>query len=172
MADIQTADGLNIGSFAVSQRRLPLVGESGKSPSIYSVGTEGLSPFNERPSTSYMSSSIADVNNVTIGESGFFAKTWSELFGEALTQTDTVLEAMNGIEPSVTFPDSDIGQQLKMISRVIKSRDNLNMDRQFFMAEMGGYDAHSKMNENLDFQDAAISRCKNKWSWSTCDVVQ
>ena len=45
--------------------------------------------------------------------------------------------------PTVTFPATGIGNQLRMIARIIRARTTLNMTRQVFFCSVGGYDTHS-----------------------------
>ena len=149
IADSLTKFGFNTGSFSVTGRQTALINEAGKSPSIYSVGKSGVTPFNQKPTTDNMTSSIADVNNVKTSKSGFFANTWSELFDEAMIQTDTILGSLAGVEPSVSFPSTTIGAQLKIVAQITQARESLNMDRQIFMSEMGGFDSHLNTDETL-----------------------
>ena len=46
-------------------------------------------------------------------------------------------------EVTVAFPNTDIGNQLKQIARVIKSRTSLNMNRQIFFCSIDGFDTHT-----------------------------
>lgn len=45
-------------------------------------------------------------------------------------------------EVSVTFPNTRLGNQLKQVARVIKKRGDLNVMRQVFFVELGGFDTH------------------------------
>ncbi len=45
-------------------------------------------------------------------------------------------------EVTVTFPNNSIGRQLKQAARLIKKRNDLNVDRQIFFVERGGFDTH------------------------------
>ena len=44
---------------------------------------------------------------------------------------------------TTAFPTTDIGNQLKMIARLIAARSSLNMKRQVFFASFGGFDTHT-----------------------------
>ena len=44
---------------------------------------------------------------------------------------------------TVPFPNTTLGNQLKMIARLIQARSPLNMKRQIFFASVGGYDTHT-----------------------------
>lgn len=44
---------------------------------------------------------------------------------------------------SVTFPTTSLGNQLKQVAKLIKLRTLLNMSRQIFFVQIGGFDHHS-----------------------------
>ena len=46
-------------------------------------------------------------------------------------------------EVTVTFPTTNIGQQLKQVARVIKKRTDLGINRQIFFVSIGGFDTHN-----------------------------
>lgn len=47
------------------------------------------------------------------------------------------------------FPTSSLGNQLKMVARIIAAREALSMKRQIFFCSVGGYDTHNNQT-NLD----------------------
>jgi len=49
----------------------------------------------------------------------------------------------NGSEVTAVFPNTDFGNQLKQIARLIKSRTTVGVNRQIFYCSMDGYDTHS-----------------------------
>jgi uncharacterized protein (DUF1501 family) len=46
-------------------------------------------------------------------------------------------------EVTVTFPNTNIGNQLKQVARLIKKRLDLNVNRQIFYCQLGGFDTHN-----------------------------
>ncbi len=46
-------------------------------------------------------------------------------------------------ETTVTFPNTELGNQLKQVARMIKAREILNINRQIFYCHIGGFDTHS-----------------------------
>ena len=46
-------------------------------------------------------------------------------------------------DTTVAFPNTDIGNQLKQIARMIKSRTVLNINRQIFYCTLGSFDTHT-----------------------------
>jgi Uncharacterized protein conserved in bacteria len=64
----------------------------------------------------------------------------NEIHSEALRISRTL---NNATEVTVTFPTSDLGNQLKQIARIIKARATLNVTRQIFYCSFGGFDTHA-----------------------------
>jgi uncharacterized protein (DUF1501 family) len=62
--------------------------------------------------------------------------------------TEAALTANNALssfqEVSVNFPNTNIGRQLKQTARMIKKRGDLNVERQIFYTQQGGYDTHQR----------------------------
>jgi len=46
-------------------------------------------------------------------------------------------------DTTVTFPNTSIGRQLRQVARLIKKRTELNVNRQIFYCQIGGFDTHS-----------------------------
>ena len=44
---------------------------------------------------------------------------------------------------TTTFPNTSIGRQLKQVARLIKTRAGLQVNRQVFFVQIGGFDTHS-----------------------------
>ncbi len=71
----------------------------------------------------------------------------SDLVAAASHVTDQAIAA-NGVfqtfqEVTVTFPNTNIGNQLKQVARVIKKRTDLSVNRQVFFVQLGGFDTHN-----------------------------
>jgi uncharacterized protein (DUF1501 family) len=75
------------------------------------------------------------------------AQPHNNLLEQAYADTVTRSIADNDIltavpTPSTTFPNTDLGRQLKMVARFINARSNLSMQRQIFFCAAQGYDTH------------------------------
>ena len=61
--------------------------------------------------------------------------------------TDLAMQANSTLqtfqEVTVTFPNTSIGNQLKQVARLIKKRLDLNVNRQIFYVQIGGFDHHT-----------------------------
>ncbi len=61
--------------------------------------------------------------------------------------TDLAMQANSALavsqDTTVTFPNTSIGRQLRQVARLIKKRLDLNVNRQIFYVQMGGFDTHT-----------------------------
>lgn len=60
-------------------------------------------------------------------------------------------------EVTAAFPDSYLGRQLKQAARLIKKRTDLNINRQVFFVEMGGFDTHQNQLSTGDGQTGLLA---------------
>ncbi len=56
---------------------------------------------------------------------------------------DTSRSLNQGSEVTVTFPNTPLGNQLKQVARMIKTRAVLGVNRQIFFCTLGGFDTHT-----------------------------
>jgi uncharacterized protein (DUF1501 family) len=59
---------------------------------------------------------------------------------------------------TVTFPSTNLGNQLKQVAKLIKLRTLLNMSRQIFFVQIGGFDHHSNQIGNHDSLLTQVSK--------------
>jgi uncharacterized protein (DUF1501 family) len=61
--------------------------------------------------------------------------------------TDLAIQANGALATSqdvtATFPNTSLGNQLKQVARLIKSKDSLNVNRQVFYVQTGSFDSHT-----------------------------
>jgi uncharacterized protein (DUF1501 family) len=71
----------------------------------------------------------------------------NDLVRAASHMTDQAMAANNALasfqEVTVTFPTTNLGNQLKQVARLIKKRTDLNVNRQIFYCQIGGFDTHA-----------------------------
>ena len=73
----------------------------------------------------------------------------SNYLASASHVTDLAMQANNALltsqdtTPDNRFPRTNIGLQLRQVARLIKNRDNLNINRQIFYVQVGGFDTHT-----------------------------
>jgi uncharacterized protein (DUF1501 family) len=64
----------------------------------------------------------------------------SHVTSQAMT-VNTSLQSYQ--EVTAPFPNTNIGNQLKQVARIIKKRGDLNVRRQIFFVQIGGFDTHN-----------------------------
>lgn len=71
----------------------------------------------------------------------------SELVAAASHITNQAITVNSSLQTSqevtVSFPNSNIGNQLKQVARLIKKRTDLNVNRQVFFCQIDGFDTHN-----------------------------
>ncbi len=122
--------------------------EIGNMVSSYSVSTSGAialtglsSSAADRPRTQ----AVTNIMNLTYPN--LQAQAYSKVAAHAIGTADL----LNGaIAPTAAagyftnpFPNTTLGNQLKMVARLIAARSALNMKRQIFFCSVGGYDTHT-----------------------------
>ncbi len=61
-----------------------------------------------------------------------------------IAQSKYLAGALNGVaSPATPFPNTSLGNQLLQVAKIIKARNNLNVNRQVFFCSQGGFDTHS-----------------------------
>ncbi len=90
----------------------------------------------------------------------------SELIAAASHVTDQAVTVNNSLqsyqEITVQFPPTGIGNQLKQVARLIKKRSDLNVRRQVFFVQIGGFDTHRQQvstHNMLISQTSQAMRC-------------
>ncbi|MDH3529105.1 MAG: DUF1501 domain-containing protein [Acidobacteriota bacterium] len=76
--------------------------------------------------------------------------------------TDAAIQANSALatfeEVTVGFPNTGIGRQLKQVARLIKKQADLNVSRQIFFTERGGFDTHNNQLNNQTINLSQVSQ--------------
>ncbi|MEP7078506.1 MAG: DUF1501 domain-containing protein [Chthoniobacterales bacterium] len=71
-----------------------------------------------------------------------FEQAYADTVARAIADNDLVTTALSGVALQTIFPQTDLGNQLSMVARMIGGRSNLSMRRQIFFCSVDGYDTH------------------------------
>ena len=63
-------------------------------------------------------------------------------------QANSALATGQDTTPEGRFPNTTLGRQLRQVARLIKNRDQLNVNRQIFYVQIGGFDTHTNQLAN------------------------
>src|SRR5262249_13833483 len=115
-------------------------------------GSIGLDGFTEGPNADPVSRAIRSLLGVP--SSNLLVSGAAGVTTRALDNNLLVQSALDGAPPLATvFPDTYLGQQLRMIARLIQVRGSLGLSRQIFFCAADGYDTHG---DQLATQDALL----------------
>ena len=150
MGDLVLSNSLNTSSvftcMSVSGNAVFLSGDTALQ---YQVSTSGAIKIQPATNTSLYGNSAVPgaiynlLHNLTSAhkmENEYLAVTKRALDAESSVSTALALTP-----PTTTFPTDSLGQQLKMVARLINGRSTLGVRRQVFFVSMGGFDLHDNL---------------------------
>ena len=80
-----------------------------------------------------------------------FAAAFGSLSRDAITSSELLNTTLAGATAlQTTFPNTRLGNQLRMIARLISVASSLNVKRQIFFARLGGWDLHADQVDDVD----------------------
>lgn len=74
-----------------------------------------------------------------------FKQTYNNTIQTALSANEQFANAINEVPPFMTFTENEFSNNLQMIARTIAARNRLNMERQVFFVNVGGWDHHDEV---------------------------
>ena len=149
MADVLTKSGIPTNTFSIKGQQILLTGEAGQGPSQFIISSNGLPAFNANPSITDMNDVIRTLNNATTADSGFFAETWSSKLSDTMGKQDLLKTKVDSTVVTTVFPDTDIGNQLKMVTRLMQTAEARGAMRDIFYVSDGSYDTHADVDASL-----------------------
>lgn len=114
-------------------------------PSFVSTqGTIGLGWYDDTPgSNDPNTNAINQIMNLALDGNNLFEKEFSRIKKRAIDNNRVLHTALESAQPITTvFPNTQIGQQLKMVAKLISARVGLGFRRQTFFCEVNGFDTH------------------------------
>lgn len=79
-----------------------------------------------------------------------FGKDISSIMTRAIDANDQLSAQLAGTgDPATVFPESALGAQLQVVSRMIARRQGLGAKRQIFLVRVGGFDTHRNQTNDL-----------------------
>jgi len=182
MGDVLNAEGLITNAFSIDSNSVVLYGEPGVSASPSSVGSGGIKSFNPNPITdgAAMRETIEDLNKATQKDSGFFAETWSSLLHDSLERNEKLDEAISAATITANFPDSSLGRDFEIVSKLIQTHELRGANRDLFYVSTGGFDTHSDVEVNLAARfnnvnaslTAFVAELKTQGLWENVVLVE
>lgn len=83
-----------------------------------------------------------------------YARAYAAVQHRAISAVDVLTDALAAVPtPATPFPNSQLGQQLATVARLIAARDELGMRRQICFVAAGGFDTH---DDQIDLQPGLL----------------
>lgn len=177
MSDVLSRIGHNVGSFSANAFSVALVGEPGVSETPMIVNRDGVPDLFMSGELEKM---VLSLHNSTPSDSGFFGEMWSDALVKSFSTNEILGTELSGITTNTTFPDSRLGDQFRTVSRLIATREARGVDRDTFYVEIGGFDTHADVEENLSGRfievnnaiEAFVTELKHMEVWDNVTIIQ
>ena len=140
---VRELNGSNTAStcISVNGNNLFQTGQAVTSYKVSSVAGFGFSMYKGEAATDPVSVAFREVMGRPY--QNVFEQTWASTVARAVTNSAALQQALAGAQLTTVFPaNSGLGDQLKMVARLIAARGALGMTRQVFFCSIGGFDTH------------------------------
>ena len=119
----------------------------GSKVSQYAVTTSGAITFAGSTARAGTTDAIryqAQKDLFAASQPGLFDAAFAGISGSAITNADFLTTALAAAPTLATaFPNTTAGNQLKMVARLVGASTALNLKRQVFFVQLGGWDTHA-----------------------------
>lgn len=120
-----------------------LSGDTIRSFPVSPSGQFGLDFYETGTETKPLSEGIQKLLGQSATRVNVMDGVWLDILSGAITNQKQISTALNNATPFTTaFPNSGLGQALRMIARLIVARSAFGAKRQVFFAAIGGFDTH------------------------------
>ena len=157
MARVLTDAGIPTNLFSINGQQMFLTGEIGSGPTQDILSGSGLTAFNSDPSIANMNDVIKSLNNGNTADSGFHAETWSSKLTESINRQKSLKEKVDLTNVTTLFPLGGVADQLKLVTRIMQTRDARGSKRDIFYVQDGGYDTHGELKSIERATDLLLS---------------
>jgi uncharacterized protein (DUF1501 family) len=115
-----------------------------RSLSAYKVSASGQFGFDfYRPNdTDPLSMAITETLSSTY--SHLFEQGFVDVMGRSIEVQRVLTQAIEGTTINTVFPNTSLGNQMRMIARLIAARQKLGLKKQCFFCSIGGFDTHGE----------------------------
>jgi len=131
--------GLTSSAFSINGNQIVLIGQPGTATPPIALSSKGLPEFNPEPSAGNMTDVMKDINGATLPTSGYLAETWSSGLFDSLASHDLLYNSLENTTVTATFPDEGLADQLKMVTRLIQTRNARGSNVDLFYVQLGGF---------------------------------
>ena len=153
-----TTGGFSIDNPSVSVRGVP--GASPDSSIVSRVGPELFNPGAKAGDVWDLRHQVEDTNNATdVGGSSVYGELWSHGLLKAIEESENLKELLDGAQLKTKPKGTESWDgTISMISRLIQTRTARQSNRDVMFANLGGWDHHSQMKNNIRLKFSSLNR--------------
>jgi uncharacterized protein (DUF1501 family) len=140
---IASSNGTNAGYTTLSVAGNNVWG-AGLQTTAYKVSSSGNFGFDFYDPSGKDPLSAAIKETLSRQQTQVFEQAWLDVIGRSLDNQRILAQAIASSTITTPFPNTNLGDQLGMIARLISARQGLGLKRQTFFASMGGFDTHGE----------------------------
>ena len=120
---------------------------SGDQALSYQVSTNGAVAINGIKSSVYGSNAVRTAMTSLIQQprTHMLENAYNQVTSRSIGSEAQITSGLSGVNLGTAFPADSLGDQLKMVARLIGARSALGAKRQVFMVSISGFDLHDRM---------------------------
>ncbi len=112
--------------------------------SAYKVSSSGRFGFDFYNPTGTDPLSLAITQTLADTHQHLFEQGFVDVMGRSIEVQRILTQALQGTTLATVFPDTGLGNQFKMVARLIAARSKLGLKKQCFFCSIGGFDTHGE----------------------------
>ncbi len=110
--------------------------------SAYKVSASGRFGFDFYEPTGTDPLSLAITETLRDTHQHLFEQGFVDVMGRSIEVQRILTQALEGSTVNTVFPNTNLGNQFRMVARLIAARDKLGLKKQCFFCSIGGFDTH------------------------------
>jgi uncharacterized protein (DUF1501 family) len=112
--------------------------------SAYKVSASGRFGFDFYNPSGSDSLSAAITETLRDTHQHVFEQGFVDVMGRSIEVQRILTQALEGTSVNTVFPNTSLGNQFRMVARLIAARDKLGLKKQCFFCSIGGFDTHGE----------------------------
>ena len=132
--DVLYDKGHNVGCFSVDRLTVASIGKSDVSGSPVVVDPRGV----QEVYLDGIDNELSKLHNESHTDSGVFAEKWSSLLMDSIGASDLLGRQLNGLATNIEFPETNLGNSLQTISKIISTQQDRGVDVDTFFIRQTG----------------------------------
>lgn len=163
-------------NISLSNNNLFQRGDLVNSYSLSPAGVERMSYLGDGPESWVIPANAAGITAheallAAGSQDHVFERAFADSMRNAVINYEIVDAALNAAPGLTTpFPNTPLGQQLRMAARMMQVRGILGMQRQVFFASVGNYDTHSYQNDDQQSNLSQLSQALKAFHAATVEL--